>query len=257
MNDEDKLLYARLEDKVFEAGREYAVVFFGFLTPAERGAADDFLRGKDAAFLFSGGYEDAERTMVFIKPDNDYVTYEGAEEQAMSAVRFTSFAEGKTLSHRDYLGSLMGAGLKREAVGDILPYTDGKKQFCDVVLAKGVAGDVVRNVDRIGRTGVHTSEIPLSALHVPEKIFKEIADTVASLRMDAVMSSGFNLSRGETKEAIEKGLALKNDRLVMSPDSPVAEGDVLSLRGHGKMILSEIGGESKKQRIRIKIKKYI
>ena len=257
MEDQDKLLRARLADKAFEAQRTYDIAFLGFLTPAACIEAEEALSGLDVEFCFLGGYEDVERRMVFVKPEGDYVSFEGAEERAMSAVRFASFAEGRTLSHRDYLGSLIGAGLKREAIGDILPYSDGKMQYCDVILLKSTVQDVLRSVDRIGRTGVKCTEIALKSLHIPVKAFREINDTVASLRLDAVLASGFSLSRSETKAAIEKGLAMKNDRVVLNPDSTVAEGDALSMRGHGKMILAEIGGESKKQRIRIRIKKYI
>ena len=257
MNQPEKYLRARLEDKVFEALRAYKVTSIGFLTPAEKTETADYLAAMDIEFMFSGGYSDAERCMVFMKPQEDYVSFEGSADEAMSAVRFHSFAEGKVLSHRDYLGSLMGAGLKRETVGDILPYTDGKKQFCDILLLKSVAQDIVQSISRIGRTGVKTEEIPLASLHIPEKSFREMADTVASLRMDAVMAAGFGLSRAETKTAVEKGLALLNDRVIFAPDYILKAGDILSLRGHGKMILSEIGSESKKQRIRIRIKKYI
>ncbi len=255
MDPDVKLFLSRIDDKLRESEREYDTAYFGFLTPGERAAAARYLDGSGAAFRFEGGYADAERTLLLIKPDNDAIPFRDTGDM-LSAVRISSFQEGKTLGHRDYLGSLIGLGLKREAIGDILPYTDGKMQYCDVILLKSVGRDVLFSLERIGRTGVKAEEIPLGYLHVPEKSFREIRDTVASVRLDAVVSAGFSIGRNEAKELCRRALVSLNYQICASPDSKVGEGDVISARGYGKLQLAEIGGETKKQRIRILIRKF-
>ena len=256
MEQQEKLLLARIDDKLRETERTYDTSFLGFLTPGEQNHARRYLAGKDVSWRFDGGYEDAERTLLLIKPDNDAVPFREIGE-FLAALRIASFQEGKTLGHRDYLGSLIGLGLKREAIGDILPYADGKMQYCDVLLLKSVAGDALGSIERIGRAGVRVEEIPVEHLHIPEKSFREIRDTVASVRLDAVVSSGFSIGRNEAKELCRKGLVMLNYEIREAPDAKVEEGDVISARGYGKMRLREIGGETKKQRIRILIQKYI
>ena len=253
---QEKLLLARIDDKLRETERTYDTSFLGFLTPGEQVCARRYLSGKDAAYRFDGGYPDAERTLLLIKPDNDAVPFRETGE-FLTALRISSFQEGKALGHRDYLGSLIGSGLKREVIGDILPYTDGKIQHCDVLLLKSVGRDALMSLERIGRSGVRVEEIPPEHLHVPEKSFREIRDTVASARLDAVVSSGFSIGRNEAKELCRKGLVSLNYEAVEAPDVKVGEGDVISARGYGKIRLAEIGGETKKQRIRIVIQKYI
>lgn len=257
MDQDEKLLYARIDDKTREALYGYRVVSLGFLTPGERMLAQRYLDGGEVGFLFWGGYTDAERTLLLLKPDDEYIPFLPAGNDTLSLLRFESFAEGKLLSHRDYLGSLMGAGLKRDAIGDILPYSDGKRQFCDVVVLRSVSHDILFNLDRIGRTGVRVREAAIEDLHLPEKNYKLISDTVASLRLDAVIASGFGISRSEAKLLVEKGLVFRNYAAELSPGTTLVRGDTLSARGYGKIELFDLGGETKKQRIRVQIKKYI
>ena len=257
MDRQDRLFTARIDDKIRQSLREYDTSFLGFLTPGEQIAARRYLEEtSEVSFTFSGGYADAERAILMIKPENGAIGFPPADEY-LSAVRITSYQEGKTLGHRDYLGSLIGMGLKREAIGDLLPYTDGKWQYCDAILLKSVRDQVCIDLERIGRTGVRVEPIGLENLHIPEKSFREIRDTVASVRLDAVVSAGFSIGRAEAKSLTQKGLVSLNYEIALSPDAKVEEGDMISARGSGKLRLEEIGGETKKQRVRIVIRKYI
>lgn len=257
LDQDEKMLYARIDDKIREALYGYRLTSLGFLSPGERILSEKYLTGQDVVYFFWGGYDDAERTLLLLKPDDDTIPFLPEGNESMALIRFDSFAEGKVLSHRDYLGSLMGAGLKRDAVGDILPYSDGKRQYCDIVVLRSVAGDILANLDRIGRTGVRVREADIQDLHLPEKSFKIISDTVASMRLDAVIASGFGISRSEAKLLVERGLVSRNYAVELSPGVNLHQGDILSARGHGKLELMEIGGATKKQRIRIQLKKYI
>jgi len=253
----DKLLVARIQDKIKEALRNYVITGLGFLAPGEKSEIESQTDFNICEHHFFGGYEDAERVFLFIQPQDSYFERDEIYSHYIHLLRFSSYQEGHELGHRDYLGSLMGAGLKREAIGDILIYKDIKMQYADILLSAGVTSAVFSGLSAVGRTKVHIEELPLSYLHVPVKAFRELSDTVMSLRLDAVLSAAFNLSRADTKSAVERGLVKRNDLEELSPGRSVAEGDIISLRGYGKFILDQIEGETKKGRIKIKIKRYI
>ena len=86
---------------------------------------------------------------------------------------------------------------------------------------------------------------------------KELRDTVATLRLDAVASTGFAMSRAKAAELIASGRVQLNHREVTKPDAPVAQGDIVSARGLGKFELAEVGGLSKKGRTAILVRRYL
>ena len=98
---------------------------------------------------------------------------------------------------------------------------------------------------------------PLSDLELPQIQVKTVRDTVAALRLDAVMASGFSLSRGKAADLISAGRVQLNHRECGKCDRTVAQGDVISCRGLGKCSVKEIGGLSKKGRTMIVLERYI
>ena len=98
---------------------------------------------------------------------------------------------------------------------------------------------------------------PLDRLEPPAVETRTIRDTVSSLRLDAVAASGFSLSRGKAADLIASGRVQLNHRECVKPDHAVAQGDVLSCRGLGKCVLTEVGGPSKKGRILIVLERYV
>ena len=163
------------------------------------------------------------------------------------------FLSATLLSHRDFLGALMGCGIKRETVGDIYVAT-GR---CDFLVTRDILPYVLQNLTDAGRTRLHLEQIPLSALEAPEQKTKQIRGTVSSLRLDGVVAEGFALSRSRAAEVIAAGKTELNYTLCTKPDRLVAEGDVISVRGLGKMRLEAVGGNTKKGRISIEICRYI
>ena len=112
------------------------------------------------------------------------------EDSPLAAFR-ASFYEKDTLSHRDFLGSLMGSGVKRETVGDIYVGTGS----CDFLVLKEIAPYISQNLISAGRTKLSLSQIPLSELNVPAQETQTIQDTVAALRLDSIVASGFRMAR--------------------------------------------------------------
>ena len=169
----------------------------------------------------------------------------------MAAVRATYF-EKDDLTHRDFLGSLMGSGIKRETVGDI--YVG--KGTCDFLVTREILPYILDNLVSAGRTKLHVEQIPLKELNIPQVTVKEYKDTVSSLRLDAIVGSGFRMARGKAAALIETGKVSLNDLPCLKPDKLLAEGDKISARGFGKLVLRQVGGKTKKDRISILLEQY-
>lgn len=116
---------------------------------------------------------------------------------------------------------------------------------------------MLQNLGSAGRTKLHLEEIELSGLHVPQQSVKTVRDTVPSLRLDGIVSSGFSISRGKAADYIAAGKAELNYLPCMNGDKQVQEGDVISVRGLGKIKLETIGGNTKKGRISIEISRFL
>ena len=177
---------------------------------------------------------------------------EADESEYMTALRCT-YRKEDTLTHRDFLGSLMAQGVTREKLGDIL-VSEGS---CDLIVSRDIAPYLLQNVTSAGRVKLSVSEIELSDLSVPELKVKEIRDTVSTLRLDAVAASGFSMSRGKAQELISSGRVRLNYRETLKSDAPVAQGDVISARGLGKFEVAEVGGLSKKGRTALLLRRYL
>ena len=248
---EDRVLLAKLWDKIHAGIRRCIMANTCFLSPREQEMAR-YLFGVEPGLSFFGGYDDAERKMLVYLPeylDNESL-YE--EDSPMVCLRATFFEED-TLSHRDFLGALMGAGIARETVGDICV----GKGYCDFFVTAEIAPYVEQNFFSAGRTKLHVSKISLRDAHIPEPEVKEIKDTVASLRLDSVISSGFRIGRSLAAQYINAGKAAIDGLPCEKPDKTVSEGMKISVRGLGKIKLASINGKTKKDRISVIIHRYV
>ena len=160
---------------------------------------------------------------------------------------------GGGLSHRDFLGSILGLGITREKIGDLLVFED----HCDALVLTETAPILRSQLSQVGRCPVSAAPIGLSELEVKPPEVKLIRDTVASLRLDAVASSGFAMARGKAAALIESGRVRLNHREVLKPDRTVSQGDTISCKGLGKFVIKEASGLSKKGRIMIVLERYI
>ena len=248
--DEDKILLARLWDKISAGIRKNIPVSTCFLSPREQEMAR-YLFGNLPGLSVFGGYTDATRKMLVYLPE--YLSEDVLPEEAGLCCLRATFYEGDSLSHRDFLGALMGAGIGREIVGDICVAAGS----CDFFVTKEIAPYLLENLGSAGRTKLKLKEIPLEEAYIPQPEVQEIRDTLASLRMDSVVSSGFRISRSTACEYIAAGKAMLNGLPCEKPDKAVEEGAVLSVRGLGKLRLKAIGGHTKKGRISVIIERYL
>ncbi len=249
-NGEERLLLSRVWDQYDRCAKKNIPAATSFLSPQEQQAARRLLQAIGAAdgFLFWGGYEGAERCQLHFLPDWS----EEPDREMIRAIHCTWY-RSDTLTHRDFLGSLMGLGLTREKIGDILV----GKECADVLVSAQVADFLLGSWDAAGRVKLHLSEIALDEIVPPEVRTKEIRDTVSSLRLDSIASAGFSISRGKAAEAIQGGRVQLNWTNCTKPDRMVSQGDVISLRGLGKCILETVGHETKKGRVFVTIRRYL
>ena len=127
----------------------------------------------------------------------------------------------------------------------------------DIILLNDIADFVLLNYDKAGRTSLALEKVDITNLRTVDEQFKFVSDTVASLRLDNIVSSAFGLSRSKAAEAIKRGIVFLNNLECFKVDKEVAVGDKIVLRGKGKVYLMEIGGKSRKDRTYITLKAYI
>lgn len=256
---EEKILEAQIQDRIVQCSEKYMITNSSFLDLHARSVAEKLIaRQAGTRYGFYGGYSEAERVLAVFLPEYieaapDEHFSENPDDDPLTVLRVSLKKGSPELSHRDYLGSLMGLGIKREIVGDILVRKDG----ADIIVLKDMAGYIMMNMEKAGRARLDMEEISPADLEVPETHRKELVESVASLRLDNVVSAAFGISRAKALEAVENGIVFVNGITVEKPEKQLAEGDKLVLRGKGKAVFKSIEGSSSKGRTIIKIERFI
>ncbi len=245
---EEHLFVERSLDYVEHASLKNRLVVTSFLDPREVAILASIVqRDPNLVFLTDGGYEQAERKRALIAPDY-YVENPGLFNFNISFLRLES-AEVKGLEHRDVLGAVLGLGIKRNKLGDIIPHNKGS----DMIVASELEDYLYFNIGQVGRHRVSIRKITRPELALPKQNIKIRTASVASMRVDAVLAEGYRVSRTKASSLIKNGKCKVNWKLVDRPDYLVAPGDLISLRGFGRMVVEGIEGHSKKGRIWIKL----
>ena len=244
--EEERMLLLRVCDRLERAARRGQPASSFFLTPRERGLVAQLL--PQAGFF--GGTEEAERTVAYYLPE--YLSPEDYFDGGPVACLRAAFYEKNALSHRDILGALMGAGLRRDAIGDIYV---GEHQ-CDFFVLSELVQYLLDNLTSAGRSSLRMKRIPLSEVQRPEQRLRELRVTVSSLRLDGVLSAAFHLSRADAAQAVNAGRVMLNDVCCLKPDRQLAQGDVIALRGKGKMKLLSLDGETRRSRLALTVGIY-
>lgn len=181
-----------------------------------------------------GGYEEAERKIIVIGEKTNFSNF-------ICALRITSHS-GKPLSHRSILGSVLGLGVKREMVGDILT----GDSFADVIVMENIKEFLENELKFVGREKVSVEEIDTNEIQKLEESGKEILASVSSLRLDSMISAGFGIAR-EKSSILIKGEAVKlNHVITKSATKQVKEGDLISVRGKRKTSVKRSFGTNQK-----------
>lgn len=197
----------------------------------------------------SGGYEQAERQMVAFHPDALAFTWEYPITCIKIEPRSAKF--GESLTHRDYLGALLNLGIDRAVLGDILIQEKTAWIFCEDKIAKFLCD----NLFKVRHTEVELTVIDHPSL-LPKPNLKEIRGTVASVRLDSLISTAFNASRSSMVPYIEGAKVFVNGKLVTSNGYEPKEGDIISVRGKGRFRFEGVGGKTKKGKTSITLQLF-
>ena len=242
---EDKIFLSSVCDKCDRCEKTQRAVYTRFLTPRQALMVKERFSWTD--FRFFGGYEDAERVMVAFLPNE----WEEAEFP-LCAVKIKNVGK-KELGHRDYMGTILSLGITRELVGDIVVTSEGALVF----VCAEIADFIMDNLTKVASSGVRLTLCENTDDIKVERSFKETSATVSSMRLDCVISAALGKSRSVGAEYISQGMVNVNYDEEKSVSRTVKDGDVISVRGFGKMIIDTDLYLTKKGRIHINIRKYI
>ena len=244
--DNEKLLLRRVSDIAKMAERHNVPRFSDFLDEAEHARVS--ANGMDRGALWFGGYEGASRNMLGFFPD---WSEPDTNEFPISAIKITNKSD-KKLTHREYLGTIMSLGIERRKIGDIAVSDGGAYIFVSSDIAAYIAA-----IDKISKCGVKAEIIPLSECEIAEPKFEFLDIVAASMRLDAVVASVLKLSRKNAADYITGGRCFVNHLEIVRTDYLLKEGDLLSLRGYGRVEVIAAGNGTRSGRLHIKVKKFI
>lgn len=246
-----KLLLAHVEDKIQFVIKEHRIQYTSFLDPASQKRVQDLLnKCPQIGYQMFGGYPESERKLFLLYPE--YVEPEDLSFPIKGIVLNWN-RHYHNLSHRDVLGALMGLGLKREKIGDIIMVEDSASVF----VLEDIAPYIVQHLKAVGRATVEVQELDYNQIKIPQPKIKTIQATVSSPRLDSVMSAGFGISRKKSLPFIRSGNVSVNWEVTDKADYLLKEGDMISVRGMGRVRVSEIGGSTKKGRVKIFLERFL
>ena len=242
--DETKIILSRLEDLADRRDKHSYCVFSKFLTPAEQQMV---IRFKNKALW--GGFEEAERKMAVFYPD-----FTDKEEiyWDIELIRAAT-TDSAEYTHRDWLGSLLGLGIKREVLGDILIEGSTAYIFCMGAIADYIA----ENLASVARSCVKTEKIEIDEDIIPKKRYEEITGSVQAPRLDSITAVITGKSRTTASSVVTSGNVRVNFTENTNTSYTLKENDILSVRGYGKFVYDGVSHISKKGRSIIKLRKYI
>lgn len=264
MNSDDKILVAKIEDKIRQCSDNSMITNSVFLDMHERSVASSVRSSfSDVKTVFYGGFADAERTVAVMLPDyvdasstDSLCAYfeEFPESDPLAVIEVEKDKFSPALSHRDYLGALMGLGIKREVTGDIIVTETG----CRIAVLEQMADFIAENLVKAGRGTLKTKTVPPYTVREGSVASGEPDSfTVSSMRLDSVVKNAFHVSRGEACTAIESGTVYVNDIECLKADKKIQQGDKIVFRRKGRIIVEDCSAVSKKGRVIVCVKKFV
>ncbi|MBQ9119947.1 MAG: RNA-binding protein [Lachnospiraceae bacterium] len=260
-NKEELIFRKHMEELAKSAYFKNTCIYTDFLNLNEQSIVKSMERQlSPVAYSLYGGCDGAERVMLCFHGEqesshcHEIAAEEYRSEYPVCCVKIVPanarFAE--KLTHRDYLGAILNLGIDRCKTGDIILKDDAAYLFCDTLIGAFICD----TLDRIRHTTVKAS-LSSAEEQIQERSFEVIHASVASLRLDAVISAAFRASRSSLSNLVLGGKVFVNGREILSNSHPVKPGDTISVRGYGKFILKEQGTLTKKGKTNITIEKYV
>jgi len=243
-------LAGRLLDLAESAQRNHKYKVSEFLDPYGYSIAETIGAHYSMLKLVSdGGYSGAERVKaIFLNEE-----FRGTPDLNLAVVAVGWDERYYELTHRDVLGALMGLGIKREIVGDIIMCGHG----CQIIVDAPLADFIMQNLQTIGAAPASVSPATLSEIAPREEKVKEIKTTVSALRLDVVAAAGFGTSRSKMSDEIGVGKLKVNWQDAKNSAQSIKASDIISMRGRGRVEVCEVLGQTKKGRVSILLKRFM
>lgn len=260
--EEDRFLVAKIIDKIQFVSSRNQVQYTDFLDGYEQKIAQKVLNQANYSLtVFFGGYEEAERKMIFCFPDKLYHLLEKdlmQNDVIQDMIKVISIQLPQDLQaqyhHRDYLSGLMKLGLKREKIGDILVREDG----ADILVQSDMATFLLTNLMELTRFKKAKIEVKsISELKVVPVKKEKLTVLVSQLRLDAIVTELIHGSRTKANELISQERVIVNYEVKTKNSAILKTGDLLTIRGKGKFQIGEVIGTTSKGNLRVEVEKYI
>ena len=242
VKDTSSQLALRLQQNAQRADRLDIPVPGRFVTGEERALAVHAAREARVAVSFDGGWPDAEREQVCFHPAWAEAEFTAVWVEIRWAAKFAH------VEHRDLLGSLMALGMDRSFFGDLIAQEDHAYLLC----LPEIAARLPMEWDKAGNVPIKVQQLAEApAIEPPKGEF--LRDTVASLRLDCVLSAGMKTSRSRAAEIIRVGAVAVDHMPEERTDRVLAAGQLLSIRGFGRIRLTEVGSPTRKDRLPVQL----
>jgi photosystem II S4 domain protein len=248
---ENQEILTHLLDQADQAIKTWEVVLTDFLSPPELMEAEQLLaRLTEVQILSGGGYPQAERQRLGIARRELPLEPDQVEVTALEIVGNFLFDPAK---HGDFLGAILGTGLVRPKIGDVIVLGERGAQ---AIAVPDVAEFLEFHLTQVRTVPVKTRRIPLSELKIRQPQSKELTTVEASLRLDAIASAGFGMSRSKMADLITGGDVRVNWKEITQASHALKSGDLISIRGKGRLTVGEVQ-VTKKDRYRVKLTRLI
>ncbi len=252
-NNEEKIILSKVYDKYIDAYKYYEVTYTDFLNPIIISKLYSILKNdNDIDMFLEGGFKNAERNIIVFANNNLYENSYKTNVTACKILYNERFS--KSLKHKDFLGSLLGLGLKREKIGDIKLF----QNYAIAVINEDILSYIKNNLEYVGKTKVKVESVQLDLINelLETNNSKEQTITVSSVRIDAIIATTYNLSRSNAQKLIKSEKVFLNWSVVNSTSRELKINDVVTVRGSGRFKIMEYVGTSKKGKYIINIKIY-
>ncbi|XP_078168339.1 RNA-binding S4 domain-containing protein isoform X1 [Carex rostrata] len=239
----------RILELAGRAASRREVLNTGFLTPpVVKETMLTIEKFTDVKAIAQGGYPQAERCRISVGHP-DLMT---SDPDVIAALSISGNFKFEPCSHGDFLGAILGTGIERDAVGDIL--MQGEKG-AQVLVIPDMIEFITGTLDKVGNVGVSCTQIPLLALEYEPPRTKSFKTVEASLRVDALASAGYKISRSKLVSLISKGDVRVNWSTVTKNGATLNAGDVVSVSGLGRLKIGEIS-KTRKGKYAVELIRY-
>ena len=239
----------RLKELALRAKHSGRCTFTRFLEPPMENDVRHAAAQAEVKAVFFGGYEDAERRIAAFYLDELPQEW----EYPLSCLELKWNSKYARPGHRDLLGAVMGLGLERSATGDIAASEDEGTAY--LFVHSDVESYICANLESAGRASLKVASLS-GEMKIKAPEGEDIRATVSSERLDAVLAAGLKLSRNDAQKLIASGHVKRNHLEELRGDIHLQEGDLLSIRGYGRMKVVLFDGITRKGRLIVRLFRY-